>query len=224
MEAENGCSHGNSREIGAEIHKSYAPATVVPQQIFKFPEGKFSGAMWWVDILLMLMVIVLLGVMLFGRGGVIRQKKLERELEELKQKLAYYQRGQEPPASLHPSLFDFVRDLESLRSAIAGSKISERSLYKKYRLHPGPRLLEKILIHTKLGPSLKERLADEFLVGEVGRGLMKALERGFTIERAAAEVGVPLVVAKGQIRRLQILGYLDGALKPTETGWRALRT
>ncbi len=77
---------------------------------------------------------------------------------------------------------------------------------------------------AKLDPAVKERIADEFLVGEVGRGLMRGLERGLTIERAAAEVGVPLAVAKGQIRRLQILGYMDGSLKPTELGWRALRS
>jgi hypothetical protein len=178
--------------------------------------------MWWVNIFLMLVIIALLALMLFGRGGVIRQRRMERELDELRRRLQAYQRGW-GSVSVHPSLFEFVRDLESLRSAIAGSKICERALYKKYRAPPGPALLSKILSRAKLDPEVKERLADEFLVGEVGRGLMRCLERGLTIERAAAEVGVPLAVAKGQIRRLQILGYMDGSLKPTESGWRALR-
>jgi hypothetical protein len=69
---------------------------------------------------------------------------------------------------------------------------------------------------------VKGRLTDEMLVGEIGRTIMKSLDSGDTIERAADNAGVPLVVAKGQITRLQILGYLDSRLKLTERGRYAL--
>jgi hypothetical protein len=181
--------------------------------------------MWWVEIFLMLVIIALLGGILFGRGGVVRERRLRREIRGLQEKVERYE-SFKPEGPLRPSpvLFDFVRDLEILRSAIAGSGLCRKVLYKKYKLQPGPELLKRILLKTRLDPSLKERLADEFLVGEIGRGIMQSLERGATIERAAAEVGAPLAVAKGQVRRLQILGYLDGRLKPTEAGWRALRS
>jgi len=180
--------------------------------------------MLWVDVFLTLVIIALLGGLLYGRGGVVRQRKLQRELQDLQKKLERYEKLKpDVQTRASPALFDFVRDLEVLRCAIAGSKICQKTLYKKYRLQTGPDLLNRILQKAKLEPSVKARLADEFLVGEVGRGIMQSLERGATIERAAAEVGVPLVVAKGQVRRLQILGYLDNRLKPTESGWRALK-
>jgi hypothetical protein len=70
--------------------------------------------------------------------------------------------------------------------------------------------------------SIKSGIADEMLVGEVGRALMKGLNSGRTIEEAAADAGVPVAVAKGQIIRLQMLGYLDSRLKPTEKGLLAM--
>jgi hypothetical protein len=51
---------------------------------------------------------------------------------------------------------------------------------------------------------------------------MKGLNSGRTIEEAAADAGVPVAVAKGQIIRLQMLGYLDSRLKPTEKGLLAM--
>ncbi len=179
-----------------------------------------------IEIFLMVVIVVLLGWMLMGKGGVVQRRKLERELEELKMKMQRSASWKgvvtESEPRTHPGLFDFVRDLETLRCALAGSRICQRSLYKKYRLSPGPELLKKILAQSKIDPTTKERLADEFLVGEVGRGLMKSLNAGTTIERASAEVGVPMIVAKGQISRLQVLGYMDNRLKPTEMGLRSL--
>ncbi|MEM3185021.1 MAG: hypothetical protein QXW92_05135, partial [Candidatus Hadarchaeales archaeon] len=113
--------------------------------------------------------------------------------------------------------------LETLRSAIAGAKICQRTILKKYKTRPGAEALEKILARSKLPEPVKQRLADEFLVGEAGREIIRLLDRGETIERISAEVGMPLIVTKSQITRLQILGYLDGRLKPTEKGRRALQ-
>jgi hypothetical protein len=182
----------------------------------------------WVIIFLMAVVLVLLGFMLVGKTGIIRRRQLEKEIEMLKDKLQKYE-GEAPKGAKvrevrsPPDLFDFVRDLETLRCAIAGSKICQRTLLKKYKLPPGPEILKRIITHSRLDPTTKEKLADEFLVGEVGRGILRSLNSGATIERAATEVGVPLIVTKGQISRLQVLGYLDNRLKPTELGWRSIK-
>jgi len=170
------------------------------------------------------MVIVLLAIVLWGRGGVLRQRRLEREIEELRSRLIEYSRAQPVvlPQKIGPDLYEFVKDLETLRSAIAGAKICQRVILKKYGVKPGPEVLEKILSRTKLPESVKQRLADEFLVGEAGREILRLLNKGESIEKISAEVGMPLIVTKSQITRLQMLGYLDGRLKPTEKGLRAM--
>ncbi|MFN4133588.1 MAG: hypothetical protein ACK4GQ_04380 [Candidatus Hadarchaeales archaeon] len=188
----------------------------------------FVLAQTLVEVILMVLVIVLLAIQLFGSGSIIKKRQLQKEVETLRAKIKEMEEARSaqsrrvetrPP----PDLFDFVRDLEILRSAIAGSRICQRALQKKYRLSPSAELLKKIMSSYTIEQATKERLADEFLVGEVGRGIMKSLKAGATIERAAAEVGVPILVAKGQIARLQILGYLDNKLKVTPLGERALK-
>lgn len=186
------------------------------------------GIHMWIEILLMGIILILLGVMLAGRGGALKRRRLEAEVEGLKAKLRELEggivgAGEEMELKRPSDLFGFVRDLETLRSAIAGSRICQQTLMKKYKLKPGVQLLKRVLSRARLEPSVKERLADEFLVGELGRGMLKSFNKGASIDQAAAEVGVPLVVARGQVRRLQVLGYLDNRLKPTEQGWRALR-
>jgi hypothetical protein len=181
-----------------------------------------------VEIILMAIILVLLGVMLAGRGGVLKRRKLEAEVESLRAKLeereeGVVELGEEVELKRPSGLFGFVRDLEVLRCAIAGSRLCQQTLAKRYKLKPGPQLLKRILARAKLDPSIKEKLADEFLVGEIGREMLRSFNKGVSIDRAAVEAGVPLVVAKGQVRRLQVLGYLDNRLKPTEQGWRALR-
>jgi hypothetical protein len=181
-----------------------------------------------VEIILMAIILVLLGVMLAGRGGVLKRRKLEAEVESLRAKLeereeGLVELGEEVELKRPSGLFGLVRDLEVLRCAIAGSRLCQQTLTKRYKLKPGPQLLKRILGRAKLDPSIKEKLADEFLVGEIGREMLRSFNKGASIDRAAVEAGVPLVVAKGQVRRLQVLGYLDNRLKPTEQGWRALR-
>lgn len=179
-----------------------------------------------VVVVLMALVIVLLSIQLFGSGSPLKRKQLQKEVEALRARVKELEEARvssRGEVGTPPDLFGFVRDLEILRSAIAGSRICQKTMQKKYHLPPGPELLKKIMSSYKIDRSTKERLADEFLVGEVGRGVMKALKAGATIERAAADVGVPILVAKGQIARLQILGYLDNKLKTTPLGERALK-
>ncbi|MEM3402398.1 MAG: hypothetical protein QW179_03185 [Candidatus Hadarchaeales archaeon] len=180
------------------------------------------------EVILMVLVIVLLALQLFGGGSIVRRRQLEREVESLRARIkemeeAKSAQSRRAETKLSPDIFGFARDLETLRSAIAGSRICQKILQKKYRLPPGAELLKKIMSSYAIDQVTKERLADEFLVGEVGRGIMNSLKTGKTIERAAAEVGVPILVAKGQIARLQILGYLDNKLKITPLGERALK-
>ncbi len=192
-----------------------------------------DGKTMWIVALLVAIIIILMGVILFGGGGISRQRKLRGEISALKEELARVQdanealrkslgAGGEARAEHHESLFELARDLDSLRSAIAGSKICQNGLMQKYNTAPGPELLERILERPGLDPALKRGLADEILVGEVGRAIMKSLSAGATLERAAADAGVPLVVAKGQVTRLHILGYLDARMKLTDRGREVL--
>jgi hypothetical protein len=189
--------------------------------------------MWLTVLLLAIIVALVLWIIFFSSGGAYKQQKLQREIGVLREEL---QRTQEINDALRRSLgagpgtrlkqygelAEFVRDLESLRCAIAGSKICQDMLFKKYNMAPGTELLQRILARPGVDSVVKGRLADELLVGEIGRAIMKSLDSGGTVERAAADAGVPLVVAKGQITRLQVLGYLDSRLKLTERGRYAL--
>ncbi len=190
--------------------------------------------MEWLIVLLVGVIIALMVWMLFfGGAGVSRQRKLQREVNTLREEL---QRTHEANEALrgnlgvggearirrHGDLFEFVRDLESLRCAIAGSKTCQSIISKKYDMKPGPKLLERILARPGVDPVVKERLTDELLVGEVGRSLLKSLDNGDPVDNAAANAGVPVVVARGQVTRLQILGYLDARLKLTDQGRDAL--
>ena len=189
--------------------------------------------MWLIVFLVAIIVVLMIWMIFFWGGGTYKQRRLQREIMALRGEL---QRTQEINDALRKSLgagtgarlkqygdlAEFVRDLESLRCAIAGSKICQTMLSKKYNMDPGPELLKRILARPGVDSMVKGRLADEMLVGEIGRTIMKSLDSGDTMERAADNAGVPLVVAKGQITRLQILGYLDSRLKLTERGRYAL--
>jgi hypothetical protein len=183
--------------------------------------------MWTEIILLALLalVAVLLSLLLFWEGGLSERRRLRAERTAFKeelQKLRVTRVKPQPGAQKGDDLFDFARDIESLRGAIAGSKICQRTLRRKYGLSPGPELFAAIMKRSKLDTSSKLRLADEFLVGEVGRSMIRSLIAGASIEEAADNAGVPLIIANGQITRLRVLGYIDSSLRPTEIGKRAL--
>ncbi len=185
-------------------------------------------------IILGAIIIVLLAWIILSRTGFSRPRKLQQRIETQNQELMVLKEANE---SLRSSLgisedgalkrekeiYQFVRDLEGLRGAIAGSKISQKVLFDKYNSPPGPELFQNILnARPGIDPAVRRRLADEILVGEAGRSIMKSLDTGASIDRAANAAGMPLIVAKGQIRRLQTLGYLDSRLKPTDNGRKAM--
>ena len=188
----------------------------------------------WVLAFLVFIILLLLGIILFSGGGVTRRRELLKEISSLRKET---QRLWDANEALRGSLvieakerggrfgdlFELVRDLEGLRCAIAGSSACQRVLTQKYGVDPGPELLERILARRPGMDSIaKRKLADELLVGEIGRSILRSLNAGALLEKAASDAGVPMVVARGQVTRLQILGYLDAHLKLTDRGREAL--
>ncbi len=188
----------------------------------------------WVLAFLVFIILLLLGIILFSGGSVTRRRELLKEISSLRKET---QRLQDANEALRGSLvieakkrggrfgdlFELVRDLEGLRCAIAGSSACQRVLTQKYGVDPGPELLERILARRPGMDSIaKRKLADELLVGEIGRSILRSLNAGALLEKAASDAGVPMVVARRQVTRLQILGYLDAHLKLTDRGREAL--
>ncbi len=187
----------------------------------------------WVEIFLVAVILVLFGWIIYGSAG-SRRGKLHQEIISQREELRVLREANESLRSTlgiseegklrrHQEIFQFVRDLESLRGAIAGSTISQKVLNSKYGGGTPLEILAKVTdARPGIDAAVKRRLADEILVGEAGRTIMRSLDAGATIDRAASNAGMPLIVAKGQIRRLQTLEYLDSRLKPTEVGRKAL--
>jgi len=184
-------------------------------------------------VFLVIVILLLLGWIFVGDRRILRYWRMKQEMEALRAEVARLQGlnkalmgdagvGPLSRARRNQALFEFVRDLEALRSAIAGARAAQEHLEKKYGAKLGEDLFNRIMANPMVDSSIKSGIADEMLVGEVGRALMKGLNSGRTIEEAAADAGVPVAVAKGQIIRLQMLGYLDSRLKPTEKGLLAM--
>lgn len=187
----------------------------------------------WVEALLVVIILLLLGIILFSGGGTVRRRGLSREVDSLRKEV---KRLREANESLRSSmgvgaktqvrrfggLFGLVRELDELRCAVDGSSACQRVLTERYGIAQGPELLERILAaRPEMDPAAKRKLANELLVGEVGRSILRNLDVGAPLEQAASDAGVPLVVARGQVRRLQVLGYLDNRMGLTKRGREA---
>ena len=186
------------------------------------------------EVLLVLVIFILLALLLFSGGGVFRVRRLSAEVETMREELVRMRAANEAlrnnlgtigdeRAKSFAEVCELARDLETLRSAIAGSSQCQKLLAEKYGTQPSPELVNRMLAaRLRVDRATKWRLAHELLVGEVGRAMLRALRAGGTIERASADAGVPVVVGKGQVKRLQVLGYLDDRLEITERGLEAL--
>ena len=186
------------------------------------------------EVLLVLVIFILLALLLFSGGGVFRVRRLSAEVETMREELRRLRAANEAlrnnlgaigdeRAKSSSEICELARDLETLRSAIAGSSQCQKLLAEKYGIQPNPELVNRILAaRLRVDRATKWRLAHELLVGEVGRAMLRALRAGRTIEQASADADVPVVVGKGQIKRLQVLGYLDDRLELTERGREAL--
>jgi len=186
------------------------------------------------EVLLVLVIFILLALLLFSGGGVFRVRRLSAEVGAMREELERMRVANEAlrsnlgaigdeRAKSFAEVCELARDLETLRSAIAGSSQCQKLLAEKYGTPPSPELVNRMLAaRLRVDRATKWRLAHELLVGEVGRAMLRALRAGGTIERASADAGVPVVVGKGQVKRLQVLGYLDDRLEITERGLEAL--
>ena len=184
-----------------------------------------------VEALLIIIILLLSGIILFSGGGIVRRRRLLRDIADLREQRRRLVEanealrsglGIEERARRFGDMLELVRDLESLRCAIEGA--GRRELIQKYGVSPGPELFERILsARPAIDPAAKWKLAHELLVGEVGRMVMRSLSAGASLEEAASDAGVPIVMARRQVTRLQTLGYLNGRLKPTELGREALQ-
>ncbi len=188
----------------------------------------------WVEALLVVIILILLGIILFSGDGTARGRRLSREADSLRKEI---KRLQEANEAIRDStgvgakmrerrfydLFGLVRELEELRCAVAGSSACQRVLAQRYSVAPGPELLKRILdARPEMDFLARRRLADEMLVGEVGRIILRNLGAGIILDQAASDAGMPLAIARGQVRRLQLLGYLDNKMKLTDRGRVAL--
>ena len=186
------------------------------------------------EALLVLIILALLAILLFSGGGVFRARRLSAEVDTTREELRHMQaanealrgsldtRRDERARSL-AEVVELARDLETLRSAVAGSTVCQKTIVKKYGTEPSPELVSRILAaRSRVESVTKRRIAHELLVGEVGREMLRAFRVGRSVGQASADAGIPLVVGRGQVKRLQILGYLDDRLELTELGREAL--
>jgi hypothetical protein len=187
-----------------------------------------------VEVILVIIIVVLLALLLFSGGSILWVRRFAAEVNDMRAQVGRMQVANEAlrnnlsamvgeRTKSFSEVVELARDLEILRSAIAGSSECQKLLADKYSGVPSPELVERILASKpRVDRATKSRLAHELLVGEVGRAMLRALEDKRTIDQASADAGVPVVVGKGQIRRLQVLGYLNDRLELTERGQEAL--
>ena len=186
-----------------------------------------------VEIILVLIILALLAWMLFS-GSAASSRKLSSEISKLRQELSRTKAANEAlrerlgtmeveRARFSADICDLARDFERLRAAIAGAKTCEKELVEKYGMRPSPELVDRILASKpRVDLATKRRLAHELLVGEVGRKLLESLAGGSSIDQASAYADIPVSVGRSQVRRLQVLGYLDERLELTKRGHQAL--
>jgi hypothetical protein len=188
-----------------------------------------------VEAILVLIILVLLAIILFSGGGIFRMRKLSSDIDKLRGEIKRLQSVNESlreniDSTDDKRLKDFaelttlVRELENVEMALAGSSSIRQQLVAKYGVEIGPEIVDGILARSaRVDPAIKERLVKEIFVGDTGRILLKSMSSGATVDRAAADAGLPTIVAKNQVRGLQILGYLDDHMELTSRGRDALR-
>jgi len=188
-----------------------------------------------VEAILVFIILVLLAIMLFSGGGIYRTRALSDEINKLRAEIKRLRSvneslrdnidsTDEKKSKDFAELCTLARELENVEMALLGSSTIRRQLAGKYGMEISPEMVDKILAEgTRVDAAIKERLAKEILVGDTGKILLKSVGTGSTIEGAAADAGLPPVVARNQIRGLQVLGYLDDRMQLTSRGRNALR-
>lgn len=184
--------------------------------------------------ILVLVILVLLAVMLFSGGGAFKTRQLSAQVSRMSDEIARLnslseslrsniEGAGEKQAKDFAEICSLVHELENVEVALAGSSSLRRRLAEKYGVEISPELVDRIFERsTRIDPATKERIANEIFVGETGKAILKSLNGGAAMDRVALDAGLPPTVARSQIVAMQILGYLDTRLKPTEKGRRAL--
>jgi len=184
--------------------------------------------------ILVLIIFILLAAMMFSGGGVFKMRQLSAQVARMSDELerlnslnaslrSNIEGAGEKQAKDFSEICSLVHELENVEMALAGSSSLRRRLAEEYGVEISPELVDRIFERsTRIDPATKERLANEIFVGETGKAILKSLDTGAAMDRVAIDAGLPPTVARSQIVAMQILGYLDTRLKPTEKGRRAL--
>jgi outer membrane murein-binding lipoprotein Lpp len=184
----------------------------------------------WTEIFLILVILAILGWILFSGGGTFRTRRLSGEISRLREEVGRLRSVNEAlrgnlesarweRARLSADICNIVRDLERTKAAVAGSRACHETLLGRYGLEPGPELVDRILAASpRVDRATKLALSRAILVGEVGETVLKNLATGAKINRIAADAEIPITVARGQIKALQLLGYVNERLRPTDRG------
>lgn len=113
--------------------------------------------------------------------------------------------------------------LVRVKEALRGSTAAREMIEEEFDEDIGPKLIRDILATEEgVDIQLKRRLAHNILAGDIGRDIMRKLEKGMGLERAIEDSGVPLRVGKERVRILKEIGYLDNRLNLTEWGSEVL--
>lgn len=184
--------------------------------------------------ILVLIILILLAAMLFSGNGAFKMRQLSAQVSRMSEEIerlnslnaslrSNIEGAGEKQAKDFSEICSLVQEFENVEMALAGSSSLRRRLAEKYGAEVGPELVDRIFERsTRIDPTTKERLANEIFVGETGKAILKSLDVGAAMDRVAMDAGLPPTVARSQIVAMQILGYIDERLKPTEKGRRAL--
>jgi hypothetical protein len=190
--------------------------------------------MTWVETLLTVIILLLLGWILFSRSGSFKSRALRKEVKTLGEDARILGEANEALRNTklekerrkpHGNLFEFIRDVVTLNHAASGSSMCKKILMEKYGIQPGPELVGKILLSQPGMDAISKRmLLNEIIIGEAGRIILRDLDTSIPLPRAAEDVGMPLLEVKKNATKLQLLGYLNGRMKLTDRGKEALVT
>lgn len=191
----------------------------------------------WVEVAFVALIgiiCLLLAWINYSGGGTTHTLELKREKEKLQEKIedlkgtnealrSSIESGNKGVSAQMDEVCELVGNLECIKDALLGAEPAEKKLKEEYDEEPSPELVHNILDSKPLiNSSLKRKLADEVLVGNLGRGILKNLDKDKPIAEAFADVGVPLREGRQEIKVLQTTGYLDNELNLTVHGRRAL--
>lgn len=188
----------------------------------------------WIEITLAVIILALLSWIYYIKGWNTDRRDLIEEKRELEDRILSLEQTNETLRESLSSTADrtsrplkrilsVAQDLIKVRDAGLGSRKARVFIEDKYDTKLSPVLIKKVLSSIdNVNPPLKRRLAHEILVGDIGRYILKSINEGKSLNRAAEKSGVPLRVVKQRARLLKETGYLDNKLNLTELGNEAL--